>query len=302
VVFAEAFRRALRALDDEASNDRDVVRVGDVPYSIEGRLARGESSDVFVARRARRVTERVVIKILRAHDDADLLDREATILDELRASTVRGSSHFSRLVPQLVQRGHAFEVRNGAEGERRPALVTRLLSGFFPTLRDARAAYPSGVDPRAAVWMWRRALETLDWVHAQGRVHGAIVPQHLVLHARDHGVMLVGWSLSVAAGAPLFATLAAERDFYPDAAWNGAPASARLDVAMSARCIAFVLGGDPRTGEVPKSVPSSLAALVRAHADGSSESDALALHEAVGAAAREAFGPPAYHPFTLGGE
>jgi len=295
VVFAAAFARAAKALDDEAKAMANVVRVGDVPYAVEGRLARGESSDVFLARRAHRVTERVVIKVLRALADADLMAREAATLRALQSSTVRGSPYFSRLIPQLVQESHVVD----DDRTRRPALVLRQLSGFVPTFVDARATYAEGVDPRAAVWMWRRVLETLDWVHAGGRVHGAVLPQHLVLHARDHGVMLVGWSCAQRVGEPLVGASKEHRDFHPDDVWEGAPLHTRTDVAMSARCIAWVLGGDARTGNVPSSVPSPLAQIIRAHADGSASTDAATLREIVGEAAKQAFGPPTYVPFHL---
>jgi hypothetical protein len=295
VVFAKAFERAAKLRDEEASAMPNVVRVGDVPYAIEGRIARGDSSDVFLARRAHRVTERVVIKVLRALDEPLLLTTEAAALRAFQFSTAAGSAHFSRLVPQLVHESHVVD----DDGTKRPAIVVRHASGFSATLADARQAYPLGVDPRAAVWMWRRAIEVLQWVHAQRVVHGAVLPQHLVLHARDHGVMMIGWSRSTTPGEPLRAAVKAQRDFYPDDAWNGGAVDLALDLAMAARCIAFVLGGDPKSGDVPSSVPKPIAKLVETCASGRAGDDAHALHGIVGDAAREAYGPPTYVPFEL---
>ena len=274
----------------------NVVRVGDVAYCLEGRLARGESSDVFLGRRARRVTERVVLKVLRARANGDLLEREHATLRALQTSTAPGTPYFSRTIPEVVQKGHLRD----DDGTERPTLILRHLSGFSPTLADVREAYPRGVDPRAAVWMWRRALETLGWVHDSGWVHGAVVPQHLVVHPRDHGALLVGWSCAGRPSEAPIARVADRGDFYPAASSANATDALRpeLDLVMSARCIAFVLGGDARTGEVPSSVPAQLAALVREHSSGA-PGDARALHEALGAAAKSAFGPPAYHAFVM---
>lgn len=67
-------------------------------------------------------------------------------------------------------------------------------------LEDVRRAYPNGVDPRASVWIWKRLLELLGWVHRAGYTHGAVIPHHLILHAKDHGVVLAGWSSVVRSG------------------------------------------------------------------------------------------------------
>jgi hypothetical protein len=294
VVFAKAFARAAALRDEEANASPDLVRVGDVPYVVEGRIARGESSDVFLARRAHRVTERVVIKVLRALGDAPRMQREAETLRALEGSTTHGTGHFSRLVPQLVQESTLVD----DDRTTRPALVVRRASGFCATLADARAAFPDGVDPRAAVWMWRRVLELLAWVHGTGRVHGAVVPEHVVLHARDHGVMLVDWAASVGFGARIDAIVGAHAAFYPEGASTD-EAQPAIDLAMTARCIAFVLGGEPQAGKVPSTVASPIARLVADASSGRLHADAGALHRIVGDAAREAFGPPTYVPFEL---
>lgn len=290
VVFAAAYRRAAAMLDDEARSMPNVVRVGDVPYSIEGRLARGESCDVFVARRARRLTERVLLKILRSHADEDLLARERTVLQSLAESTTDDAPHFTRLVPSIVQVGHVLD----RDGEKRPTTVLRFASGFVPTLARVREVFSSGVDPHAAVWMWRRALEVLDWAHRSGWAHGAILPQHLVVHPRDHGVMIVGWTCASRDGEKLPALVDERRGSYPSDV-----ASFGNDVTMSARAVAFVLGGDAASGAVPSSVPRPIAEIVREVSSGSRRHDARSLCDAVGAAAREAFGPPAYVPFDV---
>jgi hypothetical protein len=77
-----------------------------------------------------------------------------------------------------------------------------------------------------------------------------------------------------------------------------------MDLAMSARCMAYVLGGDPATGKVPGSVPAPLAELVRTQSDPDHRQaleNAWLLKDRLDAAAREAFGPPKYTPFTLPG-
>ena len=268
------------------------VVVADEPYEVLGRLGVGETSDVFLARRARLPEQRVTLKVLRALGDEDLLRAEYETLGALTTSDAKGSAHFSQLVPQPV----ALGALDGAGLTRRPAGVYVFAPGFAHTLDDARAAYLAGVDPRAVSWIWRRLLELVGWAHEAGYAHAAVLPQHVVLHARDHGVRLVGWSLAATAGAPSRGAVSARTSFVPRGL--GGTASRALDVAMSARCAAFALGGDGASAAVPSSVPRPLAELVARAADGVMD-DAWALREAVGRAAEAAFGPPTYVPFAL---
>lgn len=294
LVSAAAYRRAQAEVDEHAREESD-VRIGGLPYRVLGLLAHGESSDVFLAERTHRLRERVVLKILRAAEDEPFHEREWAALSALHASTAQGAPAMTRRLPQLVGRGEA----SGSLPSPRPALVMRAQSGFVHTFEHVRAAYPAGVDGAHAVWMWRRILELLSFVHRSGWAHGALLPQHLLVHARDHGVAPVGWSCAtrLSPSAPLPARSAAHRVFYPP----GARADVRTDLAMSARCIAFALGGDPTSGAVPGTVPPPLSALVRDVASRDVPDDAWALHEALAAVARQVYGPPRYVPFHLPG-
>ncbi|WP_236519306.1 hypothetical protein [Sandaracinus amylolyticus] len=268
--------------------------IGGARYALLGRLARGEGSDVFLARRDRRLTELVSIKALRAHGDRDLLEREQWVLESLENSRVAGAAHFTRLVPQRVAHGLARLGLHGDEGERRVS-VMRWRSGFVHTMRDVLDAYPSGVSAETSVWMWKRILEQLGWTHRSGWVHGAVLPEHLIVHARDHGVVLVGWSRAARPGESLVALTEGAEDFYPSEAMNGVPVSTHTDLTMSARVMRKVLGS--------QSIPAPLAQLLETHARGDAdmESDAWALKDRLDRVAREAFGPPRFVPFAMPG-
>jgi tRNA A-37 threonylcarbamoyl transferase component Bud32 len=118
------------------------------------------------------------------------------------------------------------------------------------------------------VWIWRRLLELLGWIHENGVVHCRVRPEHVLLHPRDHGVVLVGWS---------------------HAARRESVARSADDIVASAESLRHVLGG---------SLPAPLEAVVHA-AERGARSDASTLSAEVREAAREAFGPARYHPFTM---
>jgi len=300
VVMAKGFRRALSELElPVETRELARVRLAGLPYRVLGQIAHGESTDVFLAERAHRLTERVVLKILRAKGDADLLDQEWETLTALHASQARGNDHFSRRLPQLVAHGELVRV----DGTRVPASALRFMSGFVHTADDLLAAYPGGVDGEHGVWLWRRLLELLAWVHGSGFVHGAILPRHVLIHARDHGAMLLGWSCAGPIGASLCAISAKDAHLYPPGIAPGAIMSVAHDLTMSARVLVKVVGGDPATGSVPSRVPAGIAKLMgevpRGELSAAEAMGAHELHSRVGAAAEEAYGPPKFVPLLM---
>jgi hypothetical protein len=116
--------------------------------------------------------------------------------------------------------------------------------------------------------MWKRTLDMLGWLHQRGWAHGDVTPAHLLIHPRDHGVVLAGWSSAVRGG------------------------SASTDIGESARAIAYVLG--------IQATPAPIAKLIQEQSSAPA-SDAWAVKDMLDAAAHEAYGPPRYHQFQMAG-
>ena len=251
-------------------------------YLLEGRVAKGSSSDVFLGRFDHRLSEQVVMKMLRASEDLDVFRHEWEVLGALQRATRDGTAHFSRLMPSPVAFGEARLGINGTEGTRQ-VMVLGLASGFVHTFDDVRAAYPSGIPAGASIWLWKRVLESLAWLQGTGWVHCAVLPEHLLVHARDHGVRVIGFSCATRVGQPVMVTAGGLAP--------GVEAQPAIDFAMSARAVKSLLGG---------SVPEQLRRLLeRASEDAGSFADGWALIAEVDRVAREVFGPPQYVPFQM---
>ena len=65
----------------------------------------------------------------------------------------------------LEMLGHVAE---GLGDGARQALVLRHPTGFWGSLQDVQQANPQGIDPRHAVWIWRRMLEVLAGSYQHG--------------------------------------------------------------------------------------------------------------------------------------
>jgi hypothetical protein len=262
-----------------------------------GRLGRGESTEVFYAERARRITQPVVLKLLRAAKDADLLDREWETLRELRTSRAQGATHFITLLPRGIARGDAVR----ADGERTPALAFGFQSGFVHTAEALREAHPAGLDPRLGVWIWRRLLELLGFLHASGCVHGAVLPRHVLIHAREHGAKLVGYGCAGAPRDVLRGVVRSCHAYYPEGVTPGARLSAALDLSMSARVVLRALGAEAGATRAPDSVPEPVARVLERAATLPHDAAASApeLLAEVTEAASRAYGAPRYVPLHM---
>lgn len=298
-----------RVVDDWQGRPEDAGRLrvmaAGMRYVVLGRLGVGDGCDVFFARRDARLTELVVLKIPRAQSDDDLLAREWETLTALHKSDVPRAEVFVQRLPQPVAHGKLF----GPNIVPRPVSVFRYQSGFVHTLHDVLREYPDGVDPRHVVWLWKRVLEILGWVHRNGYVHGAVLPAHLLVHARDHGVLLVGWSAAVALNGESEQALSVlsekEREYYPADVWDGAPVTPATDIVMSARCMVQLVGGNVVRGIVPSSVPDKLRSLLNRWMDPASarttEVDAWGLRKELDRAANEIYGAPKYCHLAMPG-
>ena len=231
-------------------------------------LGTGEISQVYLAQRLGTMPYLATVKISSAPDAATRYAREAQVLRELQSAEADSASAYClQHLPVVLAQG----VVQG-DGSRH-ALVLRHPNGFWGSLAALNQRYPSGLDPRHAVWIWRRLLDLLLYLHAQGWSHGDIRPEHALVHPADHGVRVIGWA-------------SARRD-------ANAKDQAR-DLQRSARVVLVLLSGG---SSLPGAVPKELAQLVTQASDdedfcrqqGASRLDAL-----LRATARNVFGPPTF--------
>lgn len=275
------------------------ISFGDSHWAVNDRIAAGEVTDVYSGQRARWPTELVMIKILRDEKTGGQLENEWKCLQTLHRSQARGADTFAALLPQPVVHGKVTE----GQLKGRLASVFRWQTGFRHTLAQVIKVYPQGIPPRASIWIWRRILESLSFIHASGMVHGAVLPEHLLIQENEHGIRLVGFGYCGTKGGRLSAVIPEYRDFYPGMGKFKQVLSPQLDLCMSARCMAAVLGGDPSTAALPDSVPAPIAAVIKRVAlmglDGKSLEDAWAIREELGQIARVVFGPSQFIPIAM---
>ena len=275
------------------------ITLGNRKWVLEKQIAQGESADVYTGRLARWPTELVVIKILRKPENERYLDNEWETLHQLLRSHAKGADVFSRMIPQPVAHGVASA---GAYAGSK-LLILRWESGFHHTFEEVSHLYPEGIPARASIWVWRRILEMLAFLHDTGYVHGAVVPAHLLVQQNEHGVRLVGYGRSGRINNPVDSNREMLQPYAPAPARDWKVLSPSLDIVMSAKCIIKILGGDPATGTLPTTVPVKLAEVIKKYSqlnpNNSSNLNAWSIHQELGRIADAVYGSPVFIPIEM---
>jgi hypothetical protein len=253
---------------------------------------RGDLCDLF---RAEAGGAPVLLKLARQPRNNDLVDAEAGALRqidrELAGQAVR--AHFPTLVEQFAVRDQAGALRhtNVLREER-----------DFVSLEAVLQAYPRGIHPADAAWMFNRVLAALGTAHGLGLVHGAVTPAHVLIRVSDHNGMLVDWCYSVAAGAAIKAICPRYADDAAPEIRARLPATPATDLYMAARCMARLLGGSGSSAELPASVPKPIRALLQACLLPSPQrraGDAWQVYDDFREILQRLYGPPRFRPFQM---
>jgi hypothetical protein len=168
--------------------------------------------------------------------DLDLMTQEARALKKLEHL----NATYKQCVPSLI----GFDPSTGT-------IVTEAFLGFF-SAKDIHSLDPQ-LDLRTLIWMWKRLLGLLGWVHHLELIHGAILPPHVLFFPdnnmrggrdqRKHSVRLVDWCYSVEINAgKLSAWVPEYTSFYPPEVKAKKYLGPWTDIYMAAKLIVYMSG------------------------------------------------------------
>ena len=267
--FRAAWQRA--QVRPESSGAHEWLTLQGHDYRLLGRLGHGEQADVWLAERQGNARLRAVLKLQRG--SGDTLAAEAQTLRQLHGLQAADSAYFSLRLPQVLAVGMGRSTAHDGM-----ALALHAWPGFTASLADVLDTHAEGLaDARHAVWLWRRVLELLAYLHRHAWCHRDLRAEHWLIHPGDHGVNLVGWG----------------------AARRGADPA--IDLQQSAWTVRAALAGlNDRAPLLPARCPPALAELLNRASedrDWCREQGADGLARRLTAAALADFGPPRFVPF-----
>lgn len=274
----QALERIARGTYGTLARDPSILRTPRGTYRIHEPAVVADYADIYPAESD--AAGGLQFKITRHPWDNPLALNEARALQALQHSP--GTRYFPRLIEAFLAQ----------EGTSRRQAVVYATGCATHTLAGIRRAYPTGIDPRDAAWMFNRLLEALYHTHNAGIVHGALTPGNICINIEDHGLVLTEWGYSVTIGETMSAISAPFESWYPPEVFAKAPVSTALDIYMAARCLEFLLAGNAAL------FAPFLRACLLPPAN-RRPSDAGALREDFGNLLLSLFGKPAFSPFTM---
>ncbi len=277
------------------------IRAGTRHYTVERLLTQGDLCGLYMGSfiQAGKQT-RGLFKIPLKPQDNDLVANEARILAHLRASD--DYTKLRHFVSQLVDH---FSYQEDETGVVRHVNVLSYMDGLY-SLKEVKEAYREGVDPKDMAWIWRRLLVALAFAHTNHVIHGAVLPTHVLIHPQQHGVVLIDWSYAVLHPARteerISAISSAYLEWYPAEVFARKAPTPGLDIAMAARCMFDLLGGNPymctTSIHVPWQIQSYLKACTLALPSHRPQ-DAYTLLEEFDALIERLWGPRTFREFTM---
>jgi hypothetical protein len=169
--------------------------------------------------------------------DNDLLRNEAELLGRVRSATERKHLAYLPVVRET------FTYRDEDSGADRTINVFDHVPGLV-SLAWMVDTFPGGLDARDVAWMWRRLLVALGLAHRAGIVHGAVVPDHVLIQPEEHGLVLVNWCYAAAGPWPTVPALVRRfRDWYAPEIPARGRATPGSDIYLATRCMVALMAG-----------------------------------------------------------
>ncbi len=282
--------------------DAQVIQTPKRKYVVTNLIAEGDLADVYRCTYEEDGKEnQAAFKIAQSAGDNDFMENEARVLGAMYAKK-QAEERFYRYLPKPLD---SFALRAGRGAPRRVNVI-QLAEGYVP-LSAVMAAYPRGIDYRDAVWMFKRCLAGLWYVHLKKFVvHGAVLPTHLLVHPTGHGAKIVDWCYAVqdwpSKKGLVKAISKAHRAYYAPEILAKKPVTPQTDLYMLGKCFVMLLGGNLATGLMPDSIPKPVRAFISSLLiDNQSKrpDDAGKLHEEFDALLANVVGKPRYRPFAM---
>lgn len=276
----ELFKR-IQALADQA---RHPVRIKGKrhEYGLGALLASGDAADVY---HGTAEGHDYLLKASRVPDADALLLAEAESLATIHAKAA--DSSYRLYFPLLVE---TMPIR-----DKFPKRINTFVydDGFY-TLANVLDRHKQ-LDGRHLAWIFKRLLTAIGFAHRVGVVHGAVLPEHILISPADHGLRLIGWGQSVKSGQSVRVISAKHRGMYPAEVLAKKPATAETDIYMAAKCAAHLAGAG-----IPKQIATFLQSCLL-EGQKMRPGDAWDLLEEFDELLRQLYGPPKFHVLSMTG-
>lgn len=279
-----------------------IIKTAKRTYVVQDLITSGDLADIYSCTYSDKSGDvRCAFKVVQSAGDNDLIENESKVLRAMYPEK-QAEEKFYRYLPKLYD---TFLLKTPGSANRRVNVLQH--ADGYVTLADVIRAYPKGLDYRDVVWMFKRVLAAMWFVHHEKKVvHGALIPPHIMIHPTGHGAKIVDWSYAVAdwpsKAGRVKAISKAYKSFYPAEILEKKPVTPQTDVYMIGKCAVALLGGDLATNQIPDTVPKPIRAFMSGLLLGAQHrrpDDTGKLHEEFDKLLLKLVGKPKYRPLAM---
>lgn len=230
ILAAETFKLLSQKKDERLNGKFTTITAKSGTYEVrENPTFKGDIADFYVTRDGTKL-----LKVGRSAKSKDLFNNEYKVLKTLNTDETRDS----KMATYYHFIDGAFTISEG--GIDRSCHVFNHDPALF-SLVQVHEKYPN-LDPRHWAWMFKRLLVSLAWTHKQGYVHGAVLPEHILVNRDTHGAKLIGWSHAVKIGEVITSIPGGKKAQYPQRVLDKQPATPEIDLYMAGELGKWMLG------------------------------------------------------------
>jgi serine/threonine protein kinase len=239
--------RLYESLDEAPITIKSKKRV----YTLLKILKAGDAADIHLAQsmpdKADTELHDYLLKISRIPNGEKLLENERKILGEIL--TKAGDTTYRKYFPTLVESFPAHD-----KFQKRVNVFTYEEENFY-TGEELHEKLPA-IDSKHIAWMFKRILTAIGFAHRAGFVHGAVLPPHVRINSKNHGVQLTSWGHAVPTKDIMTTVPAKYKDWYPPEVLEKKGAFPSTDIYLAAKTIFYLAGTNPNKPTVPaKQIP-----------------------------------------------
>ena len=114
------------------------------------------------------------------------------------------------------------------------------------------------IHPEDVCWLTQRTLNALYYLHSKGIIHGDVKPNNIIVQPSIHNAILVDYGLSSIRPRATSSAIGYTTIFAAPEILEGKPPLPESDLYSLGLTMAYALGGDPITKQIPDHVPAKL--------------------------------------------
>jgi hypothetical protein len=254
-------------------------------YAIGGRATAGDICHVYLGTDGKSSR---VFKLAQHPSDNDLVEHEAKVLKEIEARCLAKNLERGPYQCTLVD---SFLLRSKTQSRR--VNVLEDAEGHW-TLAKVAQVYRNGLDYRDIAWMFKRTLAALWYLHRTGFIHGAVLPEHVLVHPITHGAKLIDFCYAAETGRKVRALSGPRRANYAPEILAKQPVGPWTDIFMAAKAFRPMLAAD-----TPSRITGFFDGCMLVPVGHRRSLNAGDLHDEFDQLLRKHAGPPAYRRLAM---